>query len=142
MFHRSGAGSTVEPVTIPGIGDFQFGTIPEDLSWSVGLNLRLPLFEGAGRFAEVQQASIEVRKLELEKSSLKNKIEQAVRSALHQSGASYAGMGQAKISSESSLKNLDIVINMYSQGLASITELIDAQNSSLVAKSSATNEEF
>jgi outer membrane protein TolC/ABC-type uncharacterized transport system substrate-binding protein len=142
VFHRSGAGSEIEPVTIPGVGDFQFGTIPKDLSWSVGLNLRLPLFEGAGRFAEVEQASIEVKKLQLEKSSLKNKIEQAVRSALHQSGASFAGMGQAKISAESSFKNLDIVINLYSQGLASITDLVDAQNATLIAELLATSAQF
>jgi outer membrane protein TolC/ABC-type uncharacterized transport system substrate-binding protein len=142
VFHRSGTGSTVEPVTIPGIGDFQFGTIPEDLSWNVGLNLRLPLFEGAGRFAEVEQASIETKKLQLEKSSLKNKIEQVVRSALHQSGASYAGMGQARISAEASIKNLDIVINLYSEGLASITDLVDAQNAALIAELLATSAQF
>jgi outer membrane protein TolC len=130
VFHRSGVGSTVDPVTIPGVGDFQFGTIPEDL------------FEGLGRFAEVEQASIEIKKLQLEKSSLKNKIEQTVRSALHRSGASYAGMLQARISAESSLKNLDIVINLYSQGLASITELVDAQNAALIAELLATSAQF
>ena len=142
VFHRSGAGSEVEPVTIPGMGDFEFGTIPKDLNWNVGLNLRLPLFEGAGRFAEVEQSSIEVKKLQIEKSSLKNKIEQVVRSALHQSGASFAGMGQAKISAESSLKNLDIIINMYSEGLASITDLVDAQNAALIAELLATSAQF
>jgi outer membrane protein TolC len=140
VFLRSGAGSTVEPVTIPGVGDF--GAIPKDLSWSVGLNLRLPLFEGLGRFAEVEQASIEIKKLQLEKSSLQNKIEQVVRSALHQSGASYAGMGQAKLSAESSIKNLDIIINLYSEGLASITDLVDAQNAALIAELLATSAQF
>jgi outer membrane protein TolC len=142
VFHRSGVGSTVEPVEIPGMEGFQFGNTPPDLTWSVGLNLRLPLFEGLGRFAEVEQASIEIKKLQLEKSSLKNKIEQTVRSALHRSGASYAGMLQARISAESSLKNLDIVINLYSQGLASITELVDAQNTALIAELLATSAQF
>jgi outer membrane protein len=142
VFLRSGAGSTIDPVTIPGVGDFQFGTIPKDFSWSVGLNLSLPLFEGLGRFAEVQQASIEIKKLQYEKSSLKNRIEQAVRSAVHKSGASYAGIEQAKISAESALKNLEIVRNLYSQGLASITDLIDAQSASLIAELLATNAQF
>jgi outer membrane protein TolC/ABC-type uncharacterized transport system substrate-binding protein len=142
VFHRSGAGSEPGPISIPGVGDFELGTIPPDLTWSVGLGLQLPLFEGAGRFAEVEQASIEIKKLHLEKSSLKNKIEQAVRSALHRSGASYAGTRQAKISAESSLKNIDIVINMYSQGLASITDLVDAQNAALIAELLATSAQF
>jgi outer membrane protein TolC/ABC-type uncharacterized transport system substrate-binding protein len=142
VFYRGGAGSTFEPVSIPGFEEFQFGSVPPDLTWSVGIGLQLPLFEGAGRFAEVEQASIEIKKLQLEKSSLKNKIEQLVRSALHRSGASYAGMLQARISAGSALKNLDIVINLYSQGLASITELVDAQNAALIAELLATSAQF
>jgi outer membrane protein TolC len=142
VFYRGGAGSEPESITIPGVGDFEFGTIPPDFTWSVGLGLQLALFEGAGRFAEVELSSIEKKKLQLEKSSLKNKIEQSVRSALHRSGASYAGMVQAKISEESSLKNLAIVRNMYSQGLASITDLVDAQNAALIAELLATSAQF
>lgn len=142
VFYRGGVGSESNPISIPGIGDFEFGKIPKDFSWNVGLNLSLPLFEGAGRFAEVEQASIEIIKLEYEKASLTNKIEQVVRSALHQSGASYAGTLQAKISAESSSKNLDIVIDLYSQGLASITELLDAQNAALIAELLATSAQF
>ncbi|MFC2094422.1 TolC family protein, partial [Bacteroidota bacterium] len=142
VFYRGGAGSTFEPVSIPGFEEFQFGNVPPDLIWSVGIGLQLPLFEGAGRFAEVEQASIEIKKLQLEKSSLKNKIEQLVRSALHRSGASYAGMFLARISAGSALKNLDIVINLYSQGLASITELVDAQNAALIAELLATSAQF
>jgi len=141
-FYRGGAGSEIEPITIPGVGDFEFGTIPMDFSWGIGLNLRLPLFEGAGRFAEVEQSSIEVKKLKLEKKSLKNKIEQGVRSALHQSGSSFAGMKQAKISSDASAKNLRIVIDLYSKGFASITDLLDAQNAALIAELLATSAQF
>ncbi|MCH7774411.1 MAG: TolC family protein [Bacteroidetes bacterium] len=141
-FYRGGAGSEIEPITIPGVGDFEFGTIPKDFSWGIGLNLRLPLFEGTGRFAEIEQSSIEVKKLNLEKKSLKNKIEQGVRSALHQSGSSFAGMKQAKISSNASAKNLRIVIDLYSKGFASITDLLDAQNAALIAELLATSAQF
>jgi len=141
-FYRGGAGSEFNPVTIPGIGQFQIGAPPKDFSWNVGLNLSFPLFEGAGRFAEVEQASIELKKLHFQKESLQDQLEQAVRSALHLSGSSFAGMIQAKISAESSLKNLDIVINMYSQGFASITELLDAQNAALQAELLATSSQF
>jgi outer membrane protein TolC len=141
-FYKGGAGSVFNPVTIPGIGQFQIGSPPKDFSWNLGLNLSLTIFEGAGRFAEVEQASIELKKLHLQKESLKDQLELAVRSALHLSGSSYAGMIQAKISAESSLKNLDIVINMYSQGFASITELLDAQNAALKAELLATSSQF
>jgi outer membrane protein TolC len=141
-FYRGGAGSEFNPVTIPGIGQFQIGATPKDFSWNVGLTLSLPLFEGAGRFAEVEQASIELKKLHFQKESLQDQLELAVRSALHLSGSSYAGMIQAKISAKSSLKNLDIVISMYSQGFASITELLDAQNASLTAELLAISSQF
>jgi outer membrane protein TolC/ABC-type uncharacterized transport system substrate-binding protein len=141
-FYRGGAGSEFNPVTIPGIGQFQIGAPPKDFSWNVGLTLSLPLFEGAGRFAEVEQASIELKKLHFQKESLQDQLELAVRSALHLSGSSYAGMIQAKISAKSSLKNLDIVISMYSQGFASITELLDAQNASLTAELLAISSQF
>lgn len=142
VFYRGGAGSSVEPINIPGVGNIQFGSMPKDFSWNVGLNLKLPLFEGAGRFAEVERASIEIKKLEYEKSSLKNKIEQTIRSALHKSGASFAGIEQAKISEEASRKNLDIIVEMYSEGLASITDLLDAQNATLVAELLVTSAQF
>ncbi|MGB5848301.1 MAG: TolC family protein, partial [Ignavibacteriaceae bacterium] len=142
VFYRGGAGSEPQPITIPGVGDYQLGAIPKDFSWNVGLSLKLPLFEGAGRIAEVEQSAIEIKKLEYEQSSLKNKIEQLVRSALHQSGASYAGMLQAEISSQASSKNLSIVREMYSEGLASITDLLDAQNAVLIAELLSTSAQF
>ncbi|NNG25917.1 MAG: TolC family protein, partial [Ignavibacteriaceae bacterium] len=141
-FYRGGAGSEFNPITIPGIGQIQIGAPPKDFSWNVGLTLSLPLFEGAARFAEVEQASIELKKLNIQKESLQTQLELAVRSALHLSGSSFAGMIQAKISAESSLKNLDIVINMYSAGFASITELLDAQNAALQAELLATSSQF
>lgn len=141
-FYRGGAGSEFNPVTIPGIGQIQIGAPPKDFSWNVGLNLSLPLFEGAGRFAEVEQASIELKKLHFQKESLQDQLELAVRSALHLSGSSFAGMIQAKKSAEASLKNQGIVINMYSQGFASITELLDAQNAALQAELLATSSQF
>lgn len=141
-FYRGGAGSEFDPVSIPGIGSIQIGAPPKDFSWNVGLSLSLPLFEGAGRFAEVQQASIELKRLNLRRESVKDQLEQSVRSALHLSGASYAGMIQAQKSAESAMKNLDIVINMYSQGFASITELLDAQNAALQAELLATSSKF
>jgi len=141
-FYRGGAGSEFNPITIPGVGQFQIGAPPKDFSWSVGLNLSLPLFEGAGRFAEVEQASIELKKLHFQKESLQDHLELAVRSALHLSGSSFAGMIQAQKSAESSLKNQGIVINMYSQGFASITELLDAQNAALQAELLATSSQF
>lgn len=141
-FYRGGAGSEFEPVTIPGIGSLQIGAPPKDFSWNVGLSLSLPLFEGAGRFAEIEQSSIELKKLRYQRESLMTQLEQSVRSSLHLSGASYAGMIQAQKSAEAAMKNLDIVINMYSQGFASITELLDAQNAALQSKLLATSSKF
>ncbi len=51
-------------------------------------------------------------------------------------------MKQAKISSNASAKNLRIVIDLYSKGFASITDLLDAQNAALIAELLATSAQF
>ena len=51
-------------------------------------------------------------------------------------------MKQAKISSDASAKNLRIVIDLYSKGFASITDLLDAQNAALIAELLATSAQF
>jgi hypothetical protein len=141
-FYRGGAGSTLEPIEIPNLGSFQFGILPEDLSWSVGLNASLPIFQGGARFAETARADYELSRLSFEKKNLMNLIEQRVRSALHQSGASYAGLTQSIKAQEAAMKTLELVTDAYSRGTVSIVELLDAQNAALVASEAAEDARY
>ncbi len=141
-FYRGGVGSKVEPITIPNLGTFSFIEEPKDLSWNVGINISLPLFSGGARYADIAQANYKVSQLEIERKSLEDKIEQQVRSAVHLSGASFAGMKEALKAEEAANKNLELAVDSYTRGATSIVELIDAQNASLVASELAAGARF
>ena len=61
---------------------------------------------------------------------------------MHTMGASYANIGLARTSASAAQVNLDLVSDSYSRGSASITDLIDAQNNSLVADLDAANSSY
>jgi len=115
---------------------------PDDLSWSIGVQASLPLFEGGRRFAEVQQADLEIQELMLEREALEDKLEQNIRSRLHQFGAAFAAVGFSEAAAAAATKNLELVTDAYSQGRADILDLLDAQNAALVADLVAANAEF
>ncbi len=141
-FYRGGAGSEVEPITIPGLVTLDLLSEPKDFSWNVALNFSLPLFQGGARFADVSKSKLEISRLALQREQVKNAIEQQVRSALHLSGASYAGMEQAKFAAEAAMKNLDLVVDAYQRGAVSIIELIDAQTAALTSNLLASNSRY
>jgi outer membrane protein len=132
MFSRGGAGSGSLPIPIP---------LPKapDLTWQVGIQVSFAILQGGGPAAALEQSSIELDKLSLQKRSVQQGIEQRVRASLHAAGASYAGIQQARDAAEAARKNLDLVTDAYSQGAASIITLIDAQNAALVSTEAAEN---
>jgi outer membrane protein TolC len=89
--------------------------------------------------AEKQQALEELKRLQLERSELVNRIEQRVRSSFHLAGASFAAIGQSRKAAEASANNLELVIESYGQGALSIIELLDAQNAALLSDEAASN---
>jgi len=105
----------------------------DDTDWNVGLSASFPIFSGGSRTAARRKALEELEKLELEQKALAERIEQRIRSALHNMGASYAGIWQARKAAEASAKTLNVVGDAYAQGTVSILDLIDAQNNDLVA---------
>lgn len=133
LFDESGAGANFES-PIPGLGDGADNT-----DWSIGLKASLPLFSGGSRVADTRQARETLRRLETDRLSLVDEIDQRVRSALHRFGASYAGIQLARDAAEAANKNLDLASEAYSRGAVSILDLLDAQNAALVADQSAAD---
>lgn len=142
MLSEHGAGSgndnPLADVLPPGT-EFE---MPDDLNWSVGVQATLPLFEGGRRFSEVSRASREVQRLLFERDALRDRIEQNIRSRLHQFGAAYATVGFSRSAAEAAAKNLELVTDAYSRGRADILDLLDAQNAALVADLVAANAEY
>ncbi len=127
-----------------GAGSDPGATIPDltpvrDLSWSFGLRLSYPLFTGLSRFAERAQAADELARLEFERDAVAERIEQRVRASLHRMGASYAGIDLSTDAADAAHNNYDLVLTAYTTGLASILDLLDAQNAALIADGVAAN---
>jgi outer membrane protein TolC len=114
----------------------------DDVNWNVGLSLSIPLFSGGYKLSAYSQAKTELRQLEILKASLEEKIEQNTRAALHTAGASFAAIGFSRDAAEVARKNLDLVTDSYQRGVASILDLLDAQNTALISEQQAANAIF
>ncbi len=133
IWSKSGAGSAPPP---------GFGIVPNDIGWTLGLQLSYPLFTGFARGAAKSQAELDLEDLRTRRAAAADRVEQRVRAAMHQMGASYANIGLARASARAAQINLDLVSDSYSRGSASITDLIDAQNNGLLAELDAANSSY
>jgi len=138
-FSEKGAGSPSDPGSElpPGLG-LEFPR-RDDTDWSIALNASLDIIRGGAKIAERRQALEELMRLQTERAALVNLIEQSVRANFHLAGASYAAIQQSRLAAEASGKNLELVVDSYSQGAISIIELLDAQNAALLAEEAASN---
>jgi len=133
----SGAGSTGSA-----LGE-SFGLpTADDNNWFAALQLSYPLFSGGRRFAEKSQATADLARIRTEKSAASERVEQRMRVALHDMGASYAGIELADEAAEASWNNYRLVSDAYRQGAVSIIDLLDAQNAALGADQGAANARF
>jgi outer membrane protein TolC len=111
----------------------------DDTDWRVGVFATFPLVEGGGKFATIKRAREELSRIQLEKEATSERIDQRIRSALHQASASYPNIRLSRSAAEAARRNLDLVTDQYARGLVSIVDLLDAQNSSLRADQDAEN---
>ncbi len=135
VFFRSGAGSEYQSF-------FPNQIQPDDQFWSVALNFSFPLFHGAERFAQRRQSNDELDQLQIEYNSVAQKIEQQIRSRIYIVGAAFAAIEQTRLASEAANKSLNVVQDSYAQGLVSILDLLDAQNTALIADELAATAVF
>ena len=137
-FKSGGAGSSAPQLPVPGLA---FPSA-NSLNWSVGISASLPIFEGGALRARRSRAETELTELFLQRDATRQRIEQRIRSALHQAGASFAGIDLSQDAAEAARRNLDLVSDFYSQGAVDIIRLLDAQNRALVADLVAANAIF
>ena len=88
------------------------------------------------------RSEIELDELTIQREATQQRIEQRIRSILHQAGASFAAIRLSRDAAEAAHKNLDLVTDSYSQGVVDIITLLDAQNQALVAELVAANSIF
>ena len=113
-----------------------------DDNWSIGLQATIPLFAGGARKAEVSRASNSLIQNRYQRENIKEQVEARVRSAIQKAGGSYPAIRLSRDASKAADENLSLVIDSYSKGVVSITDLIDAQDASLAANLSAVEAQY
>jgi outer membrane protein TolC len=111
----------------------------DDTDWSVGVFATFPLISGGDKYASYNRASEELSSLTLQYDARAERVGERIRSAMYRSGASYPNIQLSKDAADASNKNLELVTDQYIRGTVSIVDLLDAQNSALVANTNAEN---
>ncbi len=131
VLNRTGSGSEdIEAgMGIPARDDFTW-------QWNVGLSFT---FFDDTRYGAINRLRRTRAQLESQRQDVANRVEQGIRSALHQVGASGAAVTLRRDAVDAALVNLDAVTSAYRQGTVTIITLIDAQNQALSAEINAAN---
>jgi outer membrane protein TolC len=116
---------------------------PEDgVYWSdysaIGLNMRIPIFNGFGTRAKVRQADVNIRTLQEDIKDTQLSLDLDYRNAKTQIENNLITIGNQKENMRLAREILSNTKNNYLQGLASLTDLLDAQNASLEAENNYT----
>ena len=122
--------------TIVGLSD------PGPWNWTVGLSATLPLFQGDARRARSARAQNELEEITVQREATQQRIEQRIRSNLHQSNASFIGINLSRAAANAARRNLELVLEKYREGIIGILALLDAQNIALSADLLAANAIF
>ena len=103
------------------------------------LGLSIPLYAGGSKDATNLKAQEELRRLKLEREATVGQLEERIRSAMVQAGASFPSIGLSQQAAEASRKNLNLVVDQYSRGTVDIIKLLNSQNAALQANENAAN---
>lgn len=118
-------------------------TKPKDgVYWSdysaIGLNLHVPIFTGFGTRAKVRQADVEIRSLQEDIKDTKLSLDLDYRNAMADIENNIVTIQNQKENMQLASEILSNTKNNYLQGLASLTDLLDAENASLEAQNNYT----
>lgn len=119
-----------------------FAKPADGVYWSdysaIGLNLRVPIFNGFGTRSRVRQADVDIRSLQEDIKDTQLALDLDYRNAKAQIENNYVTIINQKENMRLAQEILKNTNNNYLQGLASLTDLLDAQNASLEAQNNYT----
>lgn len=105
---------------------------------AIGLNLHIPIFTGFGTRAKVRQADVEIRSLQEDIKDTKLSLDLDYKNAITQINNNLVTIENQKENMRLATEILSNTKNNYLQGLASLTDLLDAENASLEAQNNYT----
>ena len=106
---------------------------------SIGLNLKVPIFTGFGTRSKVRQADVDLRSIKVGLEDTKLSLDLAFANAKTQIDNSLITINNQKENAQLAKEVLDNTRNNYIQGLASLTDLLDAENSLTEAQNNYTS---
>lgn len=106
---------------------------------AVSLNLSVPIFNGFGTRARVNQATIDLKNTEEDLKDTKLALDLAFENARTQIQNSIITINNQRENVALAQEVLDNTQNNYQQGLATLTDLLDAENSYIQAQNNFTS---
>lgn len=101
---------------------------PDSSEWDMTLRMSYPLFEGGERLVDFDRQKSEYRRVKFTKFLKMQQLELDVRRSVYGMTYTYPSIELTRSAMISATKNLDIVVRKYSEGTASVTDVIDSQN--------------
>ncbi|MDD4202001.1 MAG: ABC transporter substrate binding protein [Candidatus Omnitrophica bacterium] len=100
----------------------------KDGDWQLGLRVTYPLFDRGSRPVDYFKQKDDLQRLRFSSYLKRQLIEKDLRNAAYQLYFTLLAIDLRREAMINSTKNYDIVVKQYDQGLATITDLIDARN--------------
>lgn len=109
----------------------------DNSGFTFGLTARLPIFQGTSRIYRIQQKESVRNELTNTVTLTEQLIEQRTRTTIRNLESSFPNISLSKSASENAKLYLGVVREKYANGIASITNLLEAQNASFIANQNA-----
>lgn len=103
-------------------------------NWMVGVQVRIPVFDGGGRSGRMRSAKAQEGQAQQALTDLRQKVRVEVKDAWLRSRASAERVAVTTDAAAQAKENLRIVDLRYREGLAPITDLLDADTALLAAE--------
>ncbi|MGB5848294.1 MAG: TolC family protein [Ignavibacteriaceae bacterium] len=98
-----------------------------------GLTARLPIFEGTSKIYRIQREESVRNELTNTVLLTEELLEQRTRTTIRNLESSFPNISLSKNAAENAKLNLDVVQEKYANGIASITDLLEAQNANFIS---------
>ena len=134
---RGGAGT--DQVDFSQLFPGALGGITNKTDWIVGLEARLPLYQGGGRNAERDRARAGLDQDQLHYDELLLDLQAGVLQQTLSTEARFDRIGYSKTAAVAGHNNLDLVTEAYERGVMTVTDLVDAQFAAFNADQNAAN---
>lgn len=120
-----------------------FGKPADGIYWSdyssIAANISIPIFNGFGTRAKVRQATIELKNIEEDLKDTKLSLDLAFENAKTQINNSIVTINNQRENVKLAQEVLDNTQNNYQNGLATLTDLLDAETSYIEAQNNYTS---